>query len=95
MMSFRMLKTKPLLYWSVFSRISLALVLSAVHHVSATIAQGELLAIVGPNGAGKSTLLNAMARPATIHEGSIEGKSHFGWFGRRSYCSRTRRLGRT
>ncbi|MCG8314092.1 MAG: metal ABC transporter ATP-binding protein [Pseudomonadales bacterium] len=45
----------------------------AVHHLTATIAQGEWLAIVGPNGAGKSTLLNAMAGLTTIHEGSIEG----------------------
>ena len=45
----------------------------AVHHLTATIAQGEWLAIVGPNGAGKSTLLNAMAGITTIHEGSIEG----------------------
>jgi zinc/manganese transport system ATP-binding protein len=45
----------------------------AVHHLTATIAQGEWLAIVGPNGAGKSTLLNAMAGLTTINEGSIEG----------------------
>ena len=45
----------------------------AVHHLTATIAQGEWLAIVGPNGAGKSTLLNAMAGLTAIHEGSIEG----------------------
>lgn len=45
----------------------------AVHHLTATIAQGEWLAIVGPNGAGKSTLLNAMAGLTTAYEGSIEG----------------------
>ena len=45
----------------------------AIHHLSATIAQGDLLAIVGPNGAGKSTLLNAMAGLSNIHEGRIEG----------------------
>ena len=45
----------------------------AVHHLTATIAQGEWLAIVGPNGAGKSTLLNAMAGLTTADEGSIEG----------------------
>jgi len=45
----------------------------AVHHLTATIAQGEWLAIVGPNGAGKSTLLNAMAGLTAINEGSIEG----------------------
>ena len=33
----------------------------AIHHLSATIAQGEWFGIVGPNGAGKSTLLKTMA----------------------------------
>lgn len=32
----------------------------AVHHLSATIGKGCLLAIVGPNGAGKSTLLKGI-----------------------------------
>ena len=45
----------------------------AVHHLTATIAEGEWLAVVGPNGAGKSTLLNAMAGLTSIHEGRIEG----------------------
>ena len=45
----------------------------AVHHLNATINQGDWLAIVGPNGAGKSTLLNAMAGLTSIHEGSIDG----------------------
>ena len=45
----------------------------AVHHLTATIASGDWLAVVGPNGAGKSTLLNAMAGLTTINEGSIEG----------------------
>ncbi len=44
-----------------------------VHHVSASIAPGEWLAIAGPNGAGKSTLLNAMAGLSPIQEGSIDG----------------------
>lgn len=44
-----------------------------VHHLTATIAPGELLAVVGPNGAGKSTLLNTLAGLSPIHEGSIEG----------------------
>lgn len=45
----------------------------AVHHLSASIPQGEWLAIVGPNGAGKSTLLNSMAGLMPIQQGSIEG----------------------
>ena len=45
----------------------------AVHHLNATINQGDWLAVVGPNGAGKSTLLNAMAGLTSIHEGSIDG----------------------
>jgi zinc/manganese transport system ATP-binding protein len=45
----------------------------AVHHLSATIEHGGLLAIVGPNGAGKSTLLNALAGLTKINHGSISG----------------------
>ena len=45
----------------------------AVHHLNATIENGEWLAIVGPNGAGKSTLLNAIAGLTWAKEGSILG----------------------
>ena len=45
----------------------------AVHHLTASIAQGEWLAIVGPNGGGKSTLLNTLAGVITAYQGSIEG----------------------
>ena len=41
-----------------------------VHHVTGTIGQGDLLAIVGSNGAGKSTLLKAIVgelKPLTGH----------------------------
>ena len=44
-----------------------------VHHLTATIEAGDLLAVVGPNGAGKSTLLNALAGLATVDQGSIKG----------------------
>ena len=33
----------------------------AVHHLSGSVEQGALLAVVGPNGAGKSTLLKGIA----------------------------------
>ena len=33
----------------------------ALHAVSVTVAEGELVALVGPNGAGKTTLLNTVA----------------------------------
>ena len=45
----------------------------AVHHLNATINQGQWLAVVGPNGAGKSTLLNVLAGIITEYEGSIKG----------------------
>ncbi len=45
----------------------------AVHHLNATINQGQWIAIVGPNGAGKSTLLDTLAGIITDYEGSIEG----------------------
>jgi iron complex transport system ATP-binding protein len=34
---------------------------SAVRRLSATVAQGEWLALIGPNGAGKTTILRALA----------------------------------
>ena len=45
----------------------------AIHHLSATITQGEWLGIVGPNGAGKSTLLKTMAGQINSYEGRIDG----------------------
>jgi len=45
----------------------------AVHHLNATIKQGDWLALVGPNGAGKSTLLNALAGLTKVKEGAIRG----------------------
>lgn len=45
----------------------------AVHHVSGTIAPGELLAVVGPNGAGKSTLIKALAGLIQPLGGHIDG----------------------
>jgi zinc/manganese transport system ATP-binding protein len=44
----------------------------AVHNLSATIADGELVALVGPNGAGKSTLMKAILGHMAPMEGSIE-----------------------
>ena len=47
----------------------------AVHHLSARIAPGSLLAVVGPNGAGKSTLIKALAGVKRPLSGTIEGLS--------------------
>ncbi|WP_226574897.1 zinc ABC transporter ATP-binding protein AztA [Acuticoccus sediminis] len=50
----------------------------AVHHITATIPDGSLMAIVGPNGAGKSTLLKAIAgelRPITGRITNSAGRS--------------------
>lgn len=44
----------------------------AVHHLSADIPVGSLLAIVGPNGAGKSTLLKGIAGELRPMQGKIE-----------------------
>ena len=50
----------------------------AVHHVTGTVTQGELLALVGPNGAGKSTLLKGLMGEIKPLDGSIDlfGLSH-------------------
>lgn len=44
----------------------------AVHHLSAVIPAGSLLAVVGPNGAGKSTLLKGIAGELRPLQGRIE-----------------------
>ena len=45
----------------------------AVHHVSATLPTGSLVAVVGPNGAGKSTLIKALAGLVRPMQGHIDG----------------------
>lgn len=47
----------------------------AVHHVSAALPAGSLVAIVGPNGAGKSTLIKALAGLVRPMQGHISGLS--------------------
>lgn len=44
----------------------------AVHHLSAEIAAGSLVAVIGPNGAGKSTLLKGLAGELRPLGGHIE-----------------------
>ena len=43
----------------------------AVHHLSLTIEQGSMVALVGPNGAGKSTLLKGVMGQLKLLGGSI------------------------
>lgn len=45
----------------------------AVHHITATLAAGALVAVVGPNGAGKSTLVKALAGLIAPMQGHISG----------------------
>lgn len=45
----------------------------AVHHLTANIPQGTLMAVVGPNGAGKSTLIKALAGLLRPLQGHISG----------------------
>jgi branched-chain amino acid transport system ATP-binding protein len=55
--------------------------LRAVHDVSFTVAQGELLGLIGPNGAGKSTLFNLIAGALRPTRGDIalSGRMVTGW----------------
>jgi zinc/manganese transport system ATP-binding protein len=46
----------------------------AVHHLTATIEQGDLIALVGPNGAGKSTLMKSILGHIPPIEGSLTFK---------------------
>ena len=54
--------------------------ITAVHHVSFTVAQGEVLSIIGPSGCGKSTLFNVIGGLAKADEGSVavEGRTMSG-----------------
>lgn len=45
----------------------------AVHHLSLSIPEGSLLAVVGPNGAGKTTLIKALAGRLRPIGGRIDG----------------------
>jgi NitT/TauT family transport system ATP-binding protein len=46
-------------------------VLTAVDHVSFTVAPGEFLAVIGPSGCGKSTLFNVMGGLLDGYEGRV------------------------
>jgi zinc/manganese transport system ATP-binding protein len=48
----------------------------AVHHLSAEIPAGALVAVVGPNGAGKSTLLKGIAGELRPLDGHIHLSEH-------------------
>jgi ABC-type branched-subunit amino acid transport system ATPase component len=43
----------------------------AVHRVSLSIAEGEILGIIGPNGSGKTTLLHCLSGYLRADEGSV------------------------
>ncbi len=48
----------------------------AVHHVSFSLEEGELLGIMGPNGSGKTTLFNLMAGLLKPDGGHIRLRGH-------------------
>jgi sulfate-transporting ATPase len=54
---------------------------TAVDHVSFTVASGEVLGIIGPNGAGKTTILDAITGYVRISEGDIilDGNAATSW----------------
>jgi NitT/TauT family transport system ATP-binding protein len=45
-------------------------VLTAVDHVSFSVAPGEFVGIIGPSGCGKSTLFNVIGGPLDGNEGT-------------------------
>src|SRR5580698_9643901 len=46
-------------------------ILTAVDHVSFTVAPGEFVAVIGPSGCGKSTLFNVIGGLIDGYEGSV------------------------
>ncbi len=46
-------------------------VLTAVDHISFTVAPGEFLAVIGPSGCGKSTLFNIIGGLLDGYEGRV------------------------
>jgi len=46
-------------------------ILTAVDHVSFTVAPGEFLSVIGPSGCGKSTLFNVIGGLIDAYEGSV------------------------
>jgi branched-chain amino acid transport system ATP-binding protein len=45
--------------------------LAAVHDVSFTIGEGEIVGLIGPNGAGKTTLIGLLSGAITASKGSV------------------------
>ena len=45
--------------------------IQALHQVSLTISQGEIVTLIGANGAGKTTLLGTLCGEPRASEGSI------------------------
>src|SRR4051794_11225463 len=46
--------------------------IQALHGISLTVAQGEIVALIGANGAGKSTTMRAISGLRPVAEGSIK-----------------------
>ena len=48
--------------------------IEALHNVSMSVDEGDVVALIGANGAGKSTLLKAIVNQVSLQEGSISFK---------------------
>jgi ABC-type branched-subunit amino acid transport system ATPase component len=58
--------------------VSYAGAVRALHGVSLSVAEGQVVAVLGSNGAGKSTLLRAISGTLGLQGGSVdEGSIHF------------------
>ncbi len=54
-------------------------ILQVLDHVSFSVQEGEIVAIVGPSGAGKSTILNLISKLITPSEGKVIVNGNIGY----------------
>ncbi len=63
-------------------------ILTALHNVSFSVQQGEILGYIGPNGSGKSTTIKILTGIITPTQGKVNVLGHVPWEERETYTKR-------